>query len=219
MPLTIVSAQIARTAVAGKSGADRAHRRTRSTIVLQFLLPRRAQVTFLVQGPAPSCATARRLAVRGHRGLNRLRITGTARGRVMRPGIYRIVPQTARRTDAVVARVVRRGGIVAVPVAQVPRNWCARPAAPKQSEALAAAAAAAPLARAGKGITRAVAEVVQRQARTASPRGERIAAPPSFNTNGDDGTVQRLLALVFGVVAVAMLAATVLGSAWRGLRV
>jgi hypothetical protein len=69
----------------------------RFAVQLRFLLSGPARVRFFVFGPAPGCSLAGRFTIAGHAGLNKLPFRGRIRGRLLRAGIYTIVPQTIAR--------------------------------------------------------------------------------------------------------------------------
>jgi hypothetical protein len=77
-------------------------------VTLRFRSSRNGAVTLVIEGPGPSCQIAGRLKTRAHRGTNRVRFTGTFRGRSLAPGMYRVRP--AGSTDAVAfVTIVPRG--------------------------------------------------------------------------------------------------------------
>lgn len=85
-----------------------------SAIGLRLVLSRPARVRLLVIGPAPSCRVAGRLVLAGHRGVNKVAFRGRVHGRVLKPGTYTIVPQSAagsRRLPRVVAVAIDARGI------------------------------------------------------------------------------------------------------------
>ena len=63
------------------------HRRTK----LVFILRRRALVEFVVLELAPDCRRVGRFRVRGHRGVNRVRIPARVGGERLTPGTYTVV--------------------------------------------------------------------------------------------------------------------------------
>jgi hypothetical protein len=64
---------------------------------------------FVVRGPAPSCGVVGRFAVRGDRGVNRVRFTGRVGRRTLGPGTYRIVARTPQTTRTIVVSIVEPG--------------------------------------------------------------------------------------------------------------
>jgi hypothetical protein len=56
-------------------------------------------VVFTVRGPSPSCGVAGKKAVRGHRGLNRVRLNGRFGNHTLGPGTYELIV-VARRGPA-----------------------------------------------------------------------------------------------------------------------
>jgi hypothetical protein len=86
----------------------------RPTVGLRLVLSRPARVRFLVIGPAPSCQVAGRFVLAGHQGPNKVAFRGRVRGRLLRPGIYTIVPQPAagsRRPPKTVAVAIDARGV------------------------------------------------------------------------------------------------------------
>jgi hypothetical protein len=77
--------------------------------VLTYRASRRAVVTFLVEGPGPSCARRGALRVRSRAGVNRLRFRGRLGNRVLAPGTYRI-RQRFSAGGVLVTVLPRRGG-------------------------------------------------------------------------------------------------------------
>lgn len=82
------------------------------------------KVEFLIQGPAPSCQAVRRLTVKGHRGMNRLRITNRPGGKPLRQGVYRVVAQGQSPARVVGVRIRKDGRIVPVKTSLLPAGWC-----------------------------------------------------------------------------------------------
>ena len=96
----------------------------RITVQLSFILSGPARVRFFVFGPAPDCSLAGRFTIAGHAGLNRVPFRGRIRGRLLRSGIYTIVPQSIARAGRPpgprVAIVIDARGVH--PAAPVPWN-------------------------------------------------------------------------------------------------
>jgi hypothetical protein len=67
--------------------------------VVRFRLRAPATVVFTVRGPSPSCGVAGKKSVRGHSGVNRVRLNGRFGDRTLGPGSYEIVV-VARRGKA-----------------------------------------------------------------------------------------------------------------------
>ncbi len=65
----------------------------RAGVRLTFVLAAPGRVGFVVLGPLPRCDLAGRLAYRGRRGLNKVPFRGRIDGRLLRAGIYVIVPE------------------------------------------------------------------------------------------------------------------------------
>jgi hypothetical protein len=93
---------------------------------LRFLLTGPARVTFFIFGPAPDCSLAGRFTIAGHSGLNSVPFRGRIRGRLLRDGIYAIVPQATARAARLrgprVAIVIDARGVH--PAAPVPSGNC-----------------------------------------------------------------------------------------------
>jgi len=66
--------------------------KNRSTIGIRFRLSQDSRVVLVLRGPGPSCAAAGRLAIRGQKGLNRVRFNGLIGRRFLRPGTYLVTP-------------------------------------------------------------------------------------------------------------------------------
>jgi hypothetical protein len=102
----------------------------RLTVRLRFVLSSSARVTFVIFGPAPSCSPAGRFTIAGHPGLNSVRFAGRVRGRLLRAGLYTIVPQptagATRLPGPRVAVAIDARGVH--PAERVPLRNC-RPAA------------------------------------------------------------------------------------------
>lgn len=96
----------------------------RHAVTLSFVLRRPAKLTFVIQGPAPSCDTVRKLAVKGHRGMNRLQISSRAGGRPLPEGIYRVLAKGQPPAKALGLRVRKDGRIVPVKTEMLPAGWC-----------------------------------------------------------------------------------------------
>jgi hypothetical protein len=62
---------------------------------LTFVLSKRGKVIFVVEQVSPSCATVARFAVRGHKGLNRIRFASRIGREKLGAGTYRITAHTA----------------------------------------------------------------------------------------------------------------------------
>lgn len=99
-------------------------RPVRHVVTLGFILRGPAKVMFEIQGPAPSCEAVRRLAVKGHRGMNRLRITSRPGGKPLRQGVYRVVVQGKSPAKVIGVRVRKDGRIVPVKTSALPAGWC-----------------------------------------------------------------------------------------------
>jgi hypothetical protein len=92
---------------AAAAGSVRASRRRFSTrgpkgkrgTVIAFRLRGPATVVFTVRGPSPNCGVAGKKSVRGHSGVNRVRLNGRFGDHTLTPGTYEIVV-TARRGKA-----------------------------------------------------------------------------------------------------------------------
>ena len=65
--------------------------------VLTFWLSRAAVIRLVVRQEAPVCRVRGAIAVRGERGLNRVRFTGRLDGRPLPPGTYRVRAEALRR--------------------------------------------------------------------------------------------------------------------------
>jgi hypothetical protein len=94
-----------------RAGPQRARvRRGGRPVTLRFRSSRSGAVTLLIEGPGPSCRIAGRLKTRAHRGTNRVRFTGTFRGRALDPGTYRVRPAGSPEAVAFVTIVPRGAG-------------------------------------------------------------------------------------------------------------
>jgi len=96
--------------------------RSRRGTVVTFHLRAPATVVFSVHGPSPSCGFAGDKAVRGRRGVNRVRLNGRFDGRALPPGIYRI--------DVIAVRHGRAKRIGAIAVQVVPPQRLRRSSGP-----------------------------------------------------------------------------------------
>jgi hypothetical protein len=96
----------------------------RHAVTVRFMLRGPAKLTFVIQGPAPSCDTVRKLAVKGHRGINRLQISSRVGGRPLHEGIYRVVAKGQPPAKVLGLRVRKDGRIVPVKTEMLPAGWC-----------------------------------------------------------------------------------------------
>jgi hypothetical protein len=64
------------------------------------VLPNARRVFLIVRGPAPSCAVAGYIPVRGRRGANTVYFAGRVHGRRLEPGVYLVSLSPNRRLDA-----------------------------------------------------------------------------------------------------------------------
>jgi hypothetical protein len=77
-------------------------------VVLTYRASRRGAVTFVVEGPGPSCTRLGELRARARAGVNRLRFRGRVGHRVLAPGTYRI-RQRLSASGVLVTVLPRRG--------------------------------------------------------------------------------------------------------------
>lgn len=82
--------------------------------MIKFSLGRPAIVRFSIRQEAPSCVVVGSFAVRGHRGVNRVRFFGRYRGTPLPPGTYTLTATTGRgdrrvRLGRVTVVIVGRG--------------------------------------------------------------------------------------------------------------
>jgi hypothetical protein len=129
------------TMFSGATGTVRASRRRFSTrgpknrrgTVVTFRLRAPARVVFVVHGPSPNCGVAGKKSVRGHSGLNRVRLNGRFEGRTLSPGTYEVVVVARRgnshnRVGRISIQVVPPGSRVRRP-GSAPVFRCTPPAA------------------------------------------------------------------------------------------
>jgi hypothetical protein len=101
---------------------------------LAFTLSRAQRLFLIVRGPAPSCKVVGVIAVRGHRGVNKLTFAGRAGGRNLRPGSYLLSLSTVRQPlpaapTTLVNVVSKRRSVPAKPGAERPTCSDAQPSA------------------------------------------------------------------------------------------
>jgi hypothetical protein len=185
-----------------------------------------AKLTFEIQGPAPSCDTVRRLAVKGHRGVNRLQITSRPGGRPLLEGVYRVVAKGQPPAKAVGIRVRKDGRIVPVKTSMLPAGWCVPRYAAfvstvidvLSSSALARPAAIPPAARAVqttpvKGEVRAA----RAESRPLQIGPAKLALGVVKATTSGDGNLFRWFAIaIVGFLALSF-PAVLVAAAWRDL--
>jgi hypothetical protein len=185
-----------------------------------------AKLTFVIQGPAPSCDTVRSLAFKGHRGINRLRITRRLGGRPLSEGIYRVFAKGQPPANVVAVRVRKDGRIVPVKTSMLPAGWCVARAAALVS-AVIDALASSPIARppAGASPTRAV-KPTQLKGGVRAARAEsrplqigpaKLALGVVKATTSGDGNLFRWFAIaIVGFLALSF-PAVLVAAAWRDL--
>jgi hypothetical protein len=94
-------------------------------VTVRFLLRRAGKVTFLIQGPLPSCNAVRRLKVAGKPGMNRLQLTWRSGGKALRQGLYRVSALGQTAPKVIVGIRIRKGRRIApVPTHMLPAGWC-----------------------------------------------------------------------------------------------
>jgi hypothetical protein len=87
--------------------------RTARGLTIRFRLPKATKLTLVLRGPVPSCATVRRMHVRGKRGLNHVRLQALNRRRHrLAPGTYLLSALPVGSIDRLPVRVLRNGKVV-----------------------------------------------------------------------------------------------------------
>lgn len=67
---------------------------------LAFTLSKAERLFLIIRGPAPSCEVVGVIALRGHKGINKVNFAGRAKGRNLRPGGYLLSLSRVRQPSA-----------------------------------------------------------------------------------------------------------------------
>jgi hypothetical protein len=196
----------------------------RHVVVVGFILRRPAKLTFVIQGPEPSCQAVRRLRFKGHRGMNRLRLTNRPGGRALRRGLYRVVAQGQSPAKVIGIRIRKDGRIVPVKTRMLPAGWCvvrysSLPSATIDLASSSARPAAFAPASQTAGTSPAAGGVKAKRAELRPLRigPAKLALGAVSATTPGDGSLFRWLAIaVVGFLAVSF-PAVLLAAAWRDL--
>jgi len=173
------------------TSGSRRHRRT----VLTFVLPRAAQLAFVVEQLAPVCRVVSRFAVAGHAGVNRVRFPRRTTRRPLEAGTYRVSGRTGS------GRLVER--VVVVVFDEPPRT------AAELEAARSANVCPAPVAQAELGNGSTYAQLARRPSTAGQPSASRPLQKPDSLPGGVLGSTAAKAARAVRPMLVALLAVAI----------
>jgi hypothetical protein len=194
------------------------------SVAVRFVLKRKARITFVLQGPGPTCRTAALLRVKGHRGVNEVRLTATVRRKKLAAGTYRLAPRLPARGKSLGIYVTKTGQVV--PLRKPPREpQCAQTVASVglpfffTNTPIAGANPATPAPAAGVAGAKIGGTSGGRVALPRTPtgiRGDKIAKS-GLVFDQSPTSVLRFLSIVIGVLLALTIPVVFVAAAWRDL--